>query len=52
MKIYSISYKYSKDGKSWTSTSASVKAESDMSAIIQIQSKYPCVKDIRVTSVR
>lgn len=52
MKTYSISYKYSKDGKSWTSTTASVKAESDMSAMSQIESKYPYVKDIRITSVR
>lgn len=52
MKTYSISYKYSRNGKSWTSTSSSVKAESDMSAIVQIQSKYPYVKDIKVTSVR
>ncbi len=52
MKTYSISYKYSKDGKSWTSTTISVKAESDMSAMRQVESKYPYVKDMRITSVR
>lgn len=52
MKTYSVSYKYSKDGKSWTSTSTSVKAESDMGAIAQVQSKYNYVKDIKINSVR
>lgn len=52
MKTYSISFKYSRNGNSWTSTSTSVKAESDVSAIMQIESKYPYVKDIRVMSVR
>ena len=52
MKTYSIGYKYSKDGKSWTSTSTSVKAESDMGAIAQVQTKYAYVKDIRVKSVK
>ena len=52
MKTYTISFKYSKDGKSWTSTSKSIKAESDFSAITQIQSRYPYVKDIKVTAVR
>ena len=52
MKTYSISFKYSKDGKSWTSTSTSVKAESDVAAIMQIQSKYPYVENIRIMSVR
>ncbi|WP_158306654.1 hypothetical protein [Fusobacterium sp. oral taxon 370] len=53
MKTYSISYKYSTNGgKSWISTTTSVKAESDMGAIAQINSKYPDVKDIRIISVR
>lgn len=52
MKTYSISYRYSRDGKSWCSTSTSVKAESDMGAIAQVQSKYSYVKDIRIMSVR
>ena len=52
MQTYSISFKYSKNGTSWTSTSKSIKAESDISAIAQIQSSYQYVKDIRITSVR
>lgn len=48
MKTYSISYRYSKDGKSWTSTTTSVKAETDMGAIAQIQSRYNHVKDIKI----
>lgn len=52
MKTYSISYRYSKDGKSWFRTSTSVKAESDCGAIAQIKSKYPYVEDIRIMSIR
>lgn len=52
MKTYSIRFKYSKDGKSWTSTSVSVKAESDIGAIAQIESKHPYIKDITINSVR
>lgn len=52
MGTYSISYKYSKDGISWTGTTTSVKAESDTSAIMQIKSKYLYVKDIKINSVR
>ena len=48
MKTYFIGYKYSRDGKSWTSTSTSVKAETDMGAIAQIKSKYNYVKDIEI----
>lgn len=52
MQTYSISFKYSKNGTSWTSTSKSIKAESDISAIAQIQSRYNYVKDIKITSVK
>lgn len=52
MKTYSISLAYSRDGKSWTRTSTSVKATSESGAIAQVKSKYPYVKDIRIMSVR
>ena len=54
MKTYSISYKYSRNGKPWAFTSASVKAETDQGAIQQVESKHPnqIVKDIRITSIR
>ena len=52
MQTYSISYRYSRDGKCWSSTSTSVKATSDVGAIAQIQSRYPYVKEIRIVSVR
>lgn len=52
MRTYSISFSYPQNGKSWTRTSATVKAESDVGAIMQIESKYPFVKDIRINSVR
>lgn len=51
MKTYSISFKFSKDGKSWTGTMLRVKAESDLGAIEQIKSKYTFVKDIQIKSV-
>lgn len=53
MYSYSLSFKYSKDGrKNWTSTTTTVKAESDLAAIEQVKSKYLYVKDIRVLSRR
>ena len=52
MKTYYISFKYSRNGSSWTITSRSVRAESDYGAIRQIESMYPYVKDIKVQSVR
>ena len=52
MKTYRITLKYSKDGRFWTSTSKTVRAESDMSAIAQVSSMYPYVKDVRVVSAR
>lgn len=52
MKTYSISFAYSRDGKSWNRTSTSVKASSDSGAISQIKSRYPYTKDIKIMSVR
>jgi hypothetical protein len=52
MKTYSISFRYSRDGRSWIRTSTHVKATSDSGAISQIRSKYPYVDDIRIMSVR
>ena len=52
MKRYSISFRYSKEGKSWTRTSTTVIASSDSGAIAQVKSKYPYVSDIRIMSVR
>ena len=51
MKAYSISFSYSRDGKSWTRTSTRVKASSDSGAIAQVKSKYRYVRDIRIMSV-
>lgn len=52
MKRYSISFRYSRDGKSWTRTSTTVTASSDSGAIAQVRSKYPYVADIRIMSIR
>ena len=52
MKTYSISFRYSRNGQSWTITSTTVKATSDSGAIAQIKRKYPYVQDIRIMSVR
>lgn len=52
MKTYSISFAYSRDGRSWNRTSTSVKSTSDSGAIAQIKSKYPYVKDIKIMAVR
>ncbi len=52
MKRYSISFRYSRNGTSWTRTSTTVTASSDSGAIAQIKSRYPYVSDIRIMSVR
>ena len=52
MKRYSISFRYSRDGKSWTRTSTTVMASSDSGAISQVRSRYPYVSDIRIMFVR
>lgn len=52
MKRYSISFRYSRDGRSWTRTSTTVLASSDSGAIAQIRSKYPYVDDIRIMFIR
>lgn len=52
MKTYTISFKYSRNGNTWQGMSTSVKADSSQGAIMQIQSKFPYVKDIRIISVR
>ena len=52
MKTYSISFAYSRDGKSWNRTSTTVKDTSSSGAMSQVKSKYPYVKDVRVMSVR
>lgn len=52
MKTYSISFAYSRDGKSWTRTSTTVKATTESGALAQVRSKYPYVKDLRIMSVR
>ena len=52
MYTYTISFKYSKDGRSWSHASTTVKAESDIGAIAQVESKYPFVSDIKIISRR
>lgn len=53
MKTYTIHLKYStNNGKSWTGTTITVKAESDISAMMQAESKYPMVKEVKIKSKR
>lgn len=52
MKTYSISFRHSRDGKSWSRSSTSIKSETQAGAIAQLKSRYPYVDDIRVMSVR
>ena len=52
MKTYSISFRYSRDGKSYTQRNTTVKADSSSAAIRQVKSMFPNAKDIRIMSVR
>lgn len=52
MKTYSISFRWSRDGKSWSRRSTSIKADSQSEAISILRSRFNYVEDIRVMSVR
>ena len=52
MYTYTINFKYSKDGRDWMNGSTTVKADSDMGAIVQVESKYPYVSNIKIISRR
>ena len=45
-------FDYSRNGSGWTHTSITVTADSDVGAIMQIESKYPYVRNVRIMSVR
>ena len=52
MYTYTISFRYSRNGRSWSSGSTTVKADSDMGAIAQVESKYPYVSEIKILNRR
>jgi hypothetical protein len=52
MYTYTINFKYSKDGRDWSNGSTTVKADSDIGAIAQVESKYPFVSNIKIISKR
>lgn len=52
MKTYSISFRYSRDGKSYTQRNTSVKADSSSVAISIVKNNFPNATDIRINSVR
>ena len=52
MKRYTVSFDYSRNGSGWTHTSITVTADSDVGAIMHIESKYPYVRNVRIMSVR
>lgn len=47
--MYSVSIRYSKNGKSWLSTTKHINAESDMSAIQLAKSMYSRYPYVEVT---
>ncbi|MBD5160140.1 MAG: hypothetical protein HDT23_07875 [Ruminococcus sp.] len=49
MKRYHVSYRYSNDGKNWINATMTVYAESDMSGIMQVKSKYPYIQIFSVS---
>lgn len=52
MKTYVFSYRFSRNGNSWSSGSSSVKAETQADAMAQLKNKYPYVKDIKLMYTR
>lgn len=49
MKRYNVSYRYSNDGKNWINATITVYAESDISAMMQVESRYPYVQIFSVS---
>lgn len=52
MKTYSISLRYSNDGKSWNNRNTTVKAATESGAKAEVRKKFKYVSDIRIMSVR
>ncbi len=50
MYTYRVSVRWSNDGKSWTSTTKIVKAESDSSAMYLVQSQYSRYAYVEITN--
>ena len=51
MKRYNLSFRFSRNGTSWSMGSTFVTASSASDAMDQVRSRYAYVKDIRVLSV-
>ena len=49
MSKYYVNFKYSRDGKTWFSSSVTVMAETQSDAMVMVQSKYPYVQIDRIT---
>lgn len=52
MKRYNLSFRFSRNGTSWSTGSTFVTATSASDAMAQVRNMYAYVKDIRVLSVR
>ncbi len=55
MNTYRVTYKYSKNGRAWTTGRYVIKAESDISAMMQVESKvtskYPYMEIVSITQI-
>ena len=52
MKRYNLTFRFSRNGTSWSMGSTFVNASSESDAIAQVRRKYPYVENIKVVSVR
>ena len=52
MKRYNISFRFSRNGTSWSQSSTTVTASSESAAIAIIRNRYPYVENIRILAVR
>lgn len=52
MKRYNLTFRFSRNGTSWSMGSTFVTASSESDAIAQVRRKYRYVEDIRVVGVR
>ena len=52
MQRYNLSFRFSRNGTSWSMGSTFVNATSSADAMAQVRSMYPYVENIRILSVR
>ena len=51
MRTYIVEFKYSQDGRNWSGSTRTIKADSDYGAMIQIENMFLYVSGIRIVHI-